>query len=264
MTTTTAAAVAPVFVSETVLDERLTACSNLHRASVEQQIKGNQSLWQAIAAAYTWWRAMGGSDDDPHPEYLVRKCNENEPKIAVKNVKRKFTPLIKLAFSLTHKDQAGTVSNHAAAMDWVHEKYRHETADFTDDQATVDLEEAIFEDIKIKGGLGQCREEQLSNERNTPKAKKEREARQAREARILEMGHEEYLNRKRLAGVKNYAFPSTSAGLVLLMGRHDGKGNVDMVDVLDTPVSQCLSRLGCLAGTFSPLRRQTRSTRLWS
>ncbi len=86
----------------------------------------------------------------------------------------------------------------------------------------------------IGGGLGQCREERLCNEHNTPKAKKEREARKDREERILQMGREEYLNRKRPAGIKNYAFPSTSAGLVSLMGRHDGKGEVDRVDVLDT------------------------------
>ncbi len=107
-------AVAPVHVSESVLDQRLDACSNLHKKAIDQQVKGNHSLWRAVAAAYAWWRAMDGSDGDHHPDYLVRKCMENNPKIAVKNVKRKFTPLSELAFGLTHKDQAAAVSQYAA------------------------------------------------------------------------------------------------------------------------------------------------------
>ena len=51
-------AVAPVHVSESVLDQRLDACSTLHKKAIDQQIKGNHSLWRAVAAAYAWWRAM--------------------------------------------------------------------------------------------------------------------------------------------------------------------------------------------------------------
>jgi len=146
--------------------ERVGECQASARSFLDLEHRSNEALWKALAKAYVLWRELGGDNSNAYRSIL------DEQNIPWRDVKRKFSMLVKLVFALdTSKGDAKQkgrtskqVNRLATALDKIHTQFNQRDWDFDDVDmvATYDAEVAQF--ITDSGGVEDLQYAQLNDE----------------------------------------------------------------------------------------------------
>ncbi len=188
-------------------------------AAKKEGFNSRQGTYVALAYAYQWY-VMSIND----PSYMMQKFQSSEIKVSDAEKKSMFLPTIKLIFDFTESQYYSRASEYALVLQYVHRMMDDDLyADSSEDPSIV------ITIIKEGEGIRKCIEKQRAH--NNPPDKNE--ATQSEINNYLQKACEQvYQNKKSLSTIKIDS-PANSNGFVLMMGRVDKNGDIDIVDVMN-------------------------------
>ena len=146
--------------------KRLGECQASAKSFLDLEHRSNKALWEALAKAYVLWRELGG--DGANAYRAILDANG----VPWKEVKRKFSVLVKLVFVLdTSKGDAKQkgrtskqVNRLATALDKIHSEFVKAEWDFDDVELVATYDAKVAEFIEDSGGVEDLQYAQLNDE----------------------------------------------------------------------------------------------------
>lgn len=148
-------------------EKRLEVCQASAADFLDLQQRSNKALWEALAKAYVFWLELGGNHDG---NAYCSMLDTND--IIRKDIKRKFSMLVKLVFGLdTSKGDAKQkgrtskqVNRLATALDKIHSKFVNSDWEFDDGDAIQAYDAEVAQFIEVSGGVEELQYAQLNDE----------------------------------------------------------------------------------------------------
>lgn len=194
----------------------------------KEAVNSRASMNRALAMAYAWYaRASGLSNKQTvNQAYLEHRFRNHKPPITKKEGVSDFNRVVKLIFNMTPPQYASTVSRYTMALEYLD---RHmSTPEHEEHRQEVDY---VVGMISEAGSIEDCVKKQrtwLSEQ-----GESERKADKKIAAHIEKESQKAYKAKPKLGDVKAQALP-TQDGFVLLMGRANGAGRIEIIDVLES------------------------------
>ena len=147
-------------------EKRVGDCQTNAKDFLYLQQRSNAALWKALATAYVLWRELGGDEANAYRAMLDKHG------VTWKDVKRKFSMLVKLVFSLDTskgdaKEKARTskqVYRLATALDKIHSEFKKFAWDFNDVEVVAKYDAKVVQFIENSGGVEDLQYAQLNDE----------------------------------------------------------------------------------------------------
>lgn len=193
----------------------------LLKQAKKEGFNSRQGTYVALAYAYQWWM-MSIKDE----AYMLQKFKSHVPEIKVTDVDKinMFVPTIKLIFDFTESKYYSRASEYALVLQYVHRMM--DTDMYREEAENPSIVIAI---IKDGDGIRKCVEAQRTF--NNPVNANEATQTQIND-HLQEACTKIYKGKKALSSLDLDA-PKSSTGFVLMMGRIEDDGGVDVVEVMD-------------------------------